>query len=61
MINTVAKLNEYLPLLRTADWIALDTEADSLHAYPERLCLMQFSTAAGDELVDPLPTLDLQA
>jgi ribonuclease D len=60
VINTVAKLNEYLPLLRTADWIALDTEADSLHAYPERLCLMQFCTAAGDELVDPLAKLDLE-
>lgn len=54
MINSVTKLTEFLPRVRAAEWIALDTEADSLHAYPERLCLMQFCTAAGEELVDPL-------
>lgn len=59
MINTDAKLQSYLPTLRRAEWIALDTEADSLHAYPERLCLMQICTAAGDELVDPLAGLNL--
>lgn len=37
----------------------MDTEADSLHAYPEKLCLIQLSTAAGDELVDPLAPFDL--
>jgi len=30
-----------------------------LHAYPERLCLMQFCTAQGDELVDPLGGMEL--
>jgi len=51
---------EFLPTLRTADWVALDTEADSLHAYPEKLCLLQISTTAGDKLVDPLSGIDLQ-
>jgi len=37
----------------------LDTEADSLHAYPEKVCLIQASTAAGDELIDPLAKIDL--
>ena len=60
MINDADKLKHFLPTVRAADWIALDTEADSLHAYPERLCLMQFCTAAGDELVDPLaPGMEL--
>lgn len=60
MINNADKLKEFLPAVRAAEWIALDTEADSLHAYPERLCLMQFCTAAGDQLVDPIaPGLDL--
>src|SRR5262245_2193676 len=45
--------------MRAAKWIALDTEADSLHAYPEKLCLIQISIAGGDELLDPLSALDL--
>lgn len=41
-------------------WLALDTEADSLHAYPEKVCLIQISTAAGDDrLVDPLAGIDI--
>jgi len=38
--------------------VAIDTEADSLHAYPEKLCLLQLSTKHGDELVDTLAGLD---
>jgi ribonuclease D len=39
--------------------VAMDTEADSLHAYPEKVCLIQVSTASGDRLVDPLAGLNL--
>jgi ribonuclease D len=39
----------------------VDTEADSLHAYPEKLCLLQFSLETGDFLVDTLAGLDLTA
>ena len=60
MIDSDLKLTEYLPAIRAADWLALDTEADSLHAYPEKLCLIQMSTIHGDNLVDPLAQLDLQ-
>lgn len=59
MIDTDAKLQAYLPVLQSAAWIALDTEADSLHAYPEKVCLIQASTPAGDELIDPLAAMDL--
>ncbi len=45
--------------LRKAQWIALDTEADSLHAYPEKLCLLQVSVEGFDELIDPLAKIDL--
>ena len=45
--------------LRGTQWVALDTEADSLHAYPEKLCLLQISTAGSDELIDPLAKMDL--
>jgi ribonuclease D len=37
----------------------VDTEADSLHAYPEKVCLIQISTASGDKLIDPLARINL--
>ena len=39
--------------------IAVDTESNSLHAYREQLCLIQFSTPETDFLVDPLEFDDL--
>jgi ribonuclease D len=59
VINTDGTLAEFLPELQSAEWVALDTEADSLHAYPEKLCLIQISTAPHDKLVDPLAAIDL--
>ncbi len=59
MINTDAKLATLLPTIQSAPWLALDTEADSLHAYPEKVCLIQISTAAGDTLIDPLAGIHL--
>ena len=59
MIDTQEKLSAYLPVLRAAEWLAIDTEADSLHAYPEKVCLIQISTTAGDRLIDPLAAMDL--
>ena len=41
--------------------VAVDTESNSLHAYRERVCLIQFSTPAADYIVDPLRLPDLQA
>lgn len=59
MIDTEPKLAAFLPTVRDAAWVAVDTEADSLHAYPEKVCLIQISTVAGDELVDPLADINL--
>ncbi|MDX9991317.1 MAG: HRDC domain-containing protein [Anaerolineales bacterium] len=39
--------------------IAVDTEANSLHAYHERVCLIQFSTNETDYLVDPFSITNL--
>ena len=41
--------------------IAVDTESNSLHAFREQLCLIQFSTPKTDYLVDPLVLKDLRA
>ena len=59
MIDTNEKLAAFLPVLNAAEWVAVDTEADSLHAYPEKVCLIQVSTPEGDRLLDPLAKLDL--
>jgi ribonuclease D len=39
--------------------VAVDTEADSLHNYFEKVCLIQLSLAGEHYLVDPLAGLDL--
>lgn len=59
MIADEARLEGLVPLLRETVWLAVDTEADSLHAYPEKLCLLQFSLSQGDYLVDTLAGLEL--
>lgn len=60
MIASDLELENLLPRLRPFDRIAVDTEADSLHCYFEKLCLIQISFADEDVLVDPLAPLDLQ-
>jgi ribonuclease D len=60
VIDSEPKLSQLLSRLRHAPWIALDTEADSLHAYPEKVCLLQVTTPEGDELIDPLAGIDLE-
>jgi ribonuclease D len=42
-----------------AERVALDTEADSLHNYFEKVCLIQLSIGDEHYLVDPLGELDL--
>jgi ribonuclease D len=59
MIHTDAQLKELLPKLAAVDRVAVDTEADSLHCYFEKLCLIQISVPGHDYLVDPLASLDL--
>lgn len=54
MIATTAALDEFLGLLAPHDRVALDTEADSLHCYFEKLCLIQISLPEHHVLIDPL-------
>lgn len=60
MISTAVDLGDFVGRLAHHPVIALDTEADSLHCYFEKLCLIQVSTADGHELVDPLADIPLQ-
>lgn len=41
--------------------IAVDTESNSLHAYRERVCLIQFSIPEVDFVVDPFAVKDLSS
>jgi ribonuclease D len=59
VIANDSQLRELLPQLESADRIALDTEADSLHCYREKLCLLQISIPNHDAIVDPLADVDL--
>jgi ribonuclease D len=41
--------------------IAIDTESNSLHAFREQVCLIQFSITDTDYLLDPLAVTDLSS
>lgn len=60
MIADSQGLADLLERLKPLPRIAVDTEADSLHSYFEKLCLLQISTPEENVLVDPLAGLDLQ-
>ena len=60
MIANAAQLEELLPEIAKFSRVAIDTEADSLHCYREKLCLLQLSLPTGDHVIDPLTDLDLQ-
>jgi len=59
LIQDAQALGRLLAELRDQPRIALDTESNSLFAYREQVCLIQFSTPAVDYLVDPLALKDL--
>ncbi|MGI9086136.1 MAG: ribonuclease D [Chthoniobacterales bacterium] len=59
MIASDSALAELIPQLQMVDRVAVDTEADSLHCYFEKLCLVQLSFDGKDFLVDPLGNFDL--
>jgi ribonuclease D len=59
-IDTEEGLKDCLPLLAEALRIAVDTEADSLHCYFEKLCLIQISVPGHELLIDPLAGFSLQ-
>jgi ribonuclease D len=69
VIATATQLTELLSQIQPLDRIAIDTEADSLHCYREKLCLLQISLSANwadsspgepgqDYVVDPLADVD---
>src|SRR5882757_1313116 len=63
LIANAAQLAGVVRQIESADRVAVDTEADSLHSYREKLCLLQISVPpagdCNDFIVDPLSDLGL--
>jgi ribonuclease D len=60
-VNTSQLLQQLIDDLVTQSRVAVDTESNSLHAFREQVCLMQFTSTNADYLVDPLALKDLSA
>ncbi len=58
LIETPGRFADLLKDLAKQSRIAVDTESNSLHAYRERVCLVQFSTPDTDYVLDPLAIND---
>ncbi|MGB7946577.1 MAG: HRDC domain-containing protein [Candidatus Binatia bacterium] len=58
-IREAAATATLIERIKKADRVAVDTEADSLHNYFEKVCLIQLSLAGEHYLVDPLAELEL--
>lgn len=59
LITRQAILRQVSERLAEESLLAVDTESNSLFAYQEQVCLIQFSTAQEDFLIDPLALNDL--
>lgn len=53
-VETPAALEEAIACWSQAPSLGVDTEANSFHAYRERLCLLQVADGTDDWLVDPI-------
>jgi len=60
-ITTPGGLKWLANILTDQPILAVDTESNSLFAYQEQVCLIQFSTREADYLLDPLELGDLSA
>ncbi len=61
LVDNPETLQQLLDCLNEYDIAALDTEADSMHHYATRLCLIQITVGQSNWLLDPLAGLDISA
>jgi ribonuclease D len=59
-IDTDSEFKTLIEDIKAADRISLDTEADSLHHYYEKVCLIQMSIGKTHYILDPLAETDLK-
>lgn len=60
-IDTQRDFDAAISLLEGQSAFAIDTEADSLHSYFDKVCLIQISVPGHDFIIDPLAQIDLQS
>ena len=58
-IEKQADFDAILDVLNKESFLAVDTEANSLYAYREQVCLIQLSTPEKDYIIDPLSIGDI--
>ena len=61
ILTSTEEIAAFAAELETYPVIAVDLEADSMHNYQEKVCLLQFSTPDTTVLVDPLAGADLKS
>jgi len=61
LIENRESLQEMTDRLAREPLLAVDTESNSLYAYQEQVCLIQFSIPGFDYLVDPIAVSDLSS
>jgi ribonuclease D len=61
MVDQVKDLNNLSHVLESQPQVAIDTESNSLFAYQEQVCLIQFSIPGRDFMVDPIALPDLSS
>ena len=59
LVETAEALEELAARVASEPRLALDTEANSLHAFRERVCVVQLSAPGIDAIVDPLRVPEL--
>ncbi len=59
ILTGTAQVAEFAAQLQEEAVIAVDLEADSMHNFQEKVCLLQFSTLKSTVLIDPLAGAEL--
>lgn len=60
-VDQQADFEKLVNSLKSEKVLSVDTEANSLYAYKEQVCLIQISTRQQDYIIDPLALADLSA
>jgi len=60
-IESLPRLEETIRIFGQAEIIGVDLEADSMHHYFEKVCLLQISTEKASYILDPLALRDLSS
>lgn len=60
LVNQPEQLERVLRTLESHATVGLDTEADSMHHYYRKVCLLQVGVPGANWLVDPLAGLDIE-